>query len=46
MKNLCFFIDSMCGGGLERAVLHFSNAVVEFSHDIHIVILENKISYE
>ena len=46
MKNLCFIIDSMSGGGAERVVLNLSHAVIELGHHVHIIILENKISYE
>ena len=44
MKNSCFFIDSVSESVMERAVLYFSNAVIEFGHDVHIIILEKKIS--
>ena len=46
MKNLCFIIDSMSGGGAERVVINLSHAVIELGHYVHIIILENKISYE
>ena len=32
MKNLCFIIDSMSGGGAERVVLNLSHAVIELGH--------------
>ena len=46
MKNICFIIDSLSGGGAERVVLNLSNAISELGHLVHIIILENKISYE
>ncbi len=46
MKNLCFIIDSLSGGGAERVVLNLSKAISELGHLVHIIILENKISYE
>lgn len=46
MKNLCFIVDSLSGGGAERVVLNLSQAVIELGHQVHIIILENKISYE
>ncbi|MDB4822445.1 glycosyltransferase [Candidatus Pseudothioglobus singularis] len=36
----------MSGGGAERVVLNLSHAVIELGHHVHIIILENKISYE
>jgi glycosyltransferase involved in cell wall biosynthesis len=46
MKNICFIIDSLSGGGAERVVLSLSQALIELEHLVHIVILENKISYD
>ena len=46
MKNLCFIIDSLSGGGAERVVLNLSKAISELGHHVHIIILENKISHE
>ena len=46
MKNICFIIDSLSGGGAERVVLNLSKAIHNFGHKVHVIILENKISYE
>ena len=46
MKNLCFIIDSLSGGGAERVVLNLSKAMIELGNTVHIIILENKISYD
>ena len=46
MKNLCFIVDSLSGGGAERVVLNLSQAIIELGHQVHIIILENKINYE
>lgn len=46
MKNLCFIIDSLSGGGAERVVLNLSEEIIKLGHSVHIVILENKISYD
>ena len=46
MKNICFIIDSLSGGGAERVVLTLAKEIHKLKHKVHIVILENKISYE
>ena len=46
MKNICFIIDSLSGGGAERVVLNLAKAIDKYGHKVHIIILENKISYE
>jgi len=46
LKNICFIIDSFSGGGAERVVLNLAMAIHKLKHKVHIVILENKISYE
>ena len=46
MKKICFIIDSLSGGGAERVVLSLSEAIKKLGHLVHIVILENKISYD
>ena len=45
MKNLCFIIDSLSGGGAERVVLNLSKAISELGHHVHIIILEKKIIF-
>lgn len=45
-KRLCFIIDSLSGGGAERVVLNLSNKMCELGHEVHIIILDNKISYD
>ena len=46
MKNICFIIDSLSGGGAERVVLNLAKAINNFGHKVHVIILENKVSYE
>lgn len=46
MKNICFIIDSLSGGGAERVVINLSQSIIELGHHVHIIILENKISYD
>ena len=46
MKKICFIIDSFSGGGAERVVLNLSQSIIELGHQVHVVILENKISYD
>ena len=46
MKNFCFIIDSLSGGGAERVVLNLAKAIDNLGNKVHIIILENKISYE
>ena len=46
MKKICFIIDSLSGGGAERVVLNLAKAIDNLGHKVHLIILENKISYE
>lgn len=46
MKNICFIIDSLSGGGAERVVLNLAKAINKLGHKVHVIILENKVSYE
>ena len=46
VKNICFIIDSLSGGGAERVVLNLAKAISNLGHKVHVIILENKVSYE
>lgn len=44
-KKLAFIINHLEGGGAEKVVIRLSQALAERGHEIHIILLENKIDY-
>lgn len=46
MKKIGLLIDTLIGGGAERIVLNFAETFNKFGHDIHIILVENKIEHE
>jgi len=46
MSNIGFVIDSLNGGGAERALLNLTKKIVELGHIVHIFILRDEIDYK
>ena len=46
MSNIGFIIDSLNGGGAERAVLNLTKEIVKLGHVVHIFILKDEIDYK
>ena len=46
MSNMGFIIDSLNGGGAERAVLNLTKEIVKLGHVVHIFILKDEIDYK
>jgi glycosyltransferase involved in cell wall biosynthesis len=46
MSNIGFIIDSLNGGGAERAVLNLSKEIVKLGHVVHIFILKDEIDFK
>lgn len=46
MKKIGLLIDTLIGGGAERIVLNFAETFNKFGHDVHIILVENKIEHE
>ena len=45
MSNVGFIIDSLNGGGAERAVLNLSKEIANLGHVVHIFILKDEIDF-
>ncbi len=46
MSNIGFVIDSLNGGGAERALLNLTKNIVELGHIVHVFILRDEIDYK
>lgn len=46
MSNFGFIIDSLNGGGAERAVLNLTKEIVKLGHVVHIFILKDEIDFK
>ena len=46
MSNIGFVIDSLNGGGAERAVLNLTKEIVKFGHVVHIFILKDEVDFK
>lgn len=44
-KKLAFIINHLEGGGAEKVVIRLSQALADRGHEIHIILLKNKIDY-
>jgi glycosyltransferase involved in cell wall biosynthesis len=46
LKKIGLLIDTLIGGGAERIVLNFAETFNKFGHDVHIILVENKIEHD
>lgn len=46
MSNIGFVIDSLNGGGAERAVLNLTKEIVKLGHVVHIFILKDEVDFK
>lgn len=46
MKKICFIIPSLSGGGAERSVLKLCEGLSLMNHEVHLILIKNKIEYD
>ncbi len=45
-KRIGLLIDSLIGGGAERVVLNLAEGFSAKEHDVHIILIKNKIQHD